>query len=325
MSSPSKFTLETTAEEVAATFVDEIKGKNVLVTGTSVNGIGCNSASSIAKYANLVIVTGYNEERLKLTEEFIKKETPTANVRRLVLDLSSLSAVRKAAAEVNAYPEPIHVLISNAAAAIGPFKLTVDNLESQMATSHVGPFLFTKLIANKLLAAGTPTYVPRIVYVSSEAHFHGTGVNFDTLGKPDKEKYHPLETYCQIKSAGVSMAMEVSKRSGGEINGYSCTPGVVLTNMNQKPESLEWMQMIGVIGPDGKPDYDKFKWKSLSQGAATVIAAAFDPSLNDAPGSYLTEDSVADNTKRAAHSADPAQREKLWSMTEEIVGEKFTF
>jgi hypothetical protein len=46
---------------------------------------------------------------LRLTEEAIKKEVPGANVRPLVLDLTSLAAVRKAAAEVNAYAEPLHV------------------------------------------------------------------------------------------------------------------------------------------------------------------------------------------------------------------------
>lgn len=35
----------------------------VLITGTSVNGIGFEAARVIAKYANLVIITGYNAER----------------------------------------------------------------------------------------------------------------------------------------------------------------------------------------------------------------------------------------------------------------------
>jgi hypothetical protein len=47
--------------------------------------------------------------RLKLSEEAIKKDIPAANIRRLTLDLASLSGVRKAAEEVNAYSEPIHV------------------------------------------------------------------------------------------------------------------------------------------------------------------------------------------------------------------------
>ncbi|KAF7364698.1 Short-chain dehydrogenase/reductase family protein [Mycena venus] len=131
MSLPT-FTSATTAEDVAAAFAEQIRGKNVLITGTSINGIGFETAHVLAKYANLVIITGYNSERLRLSEEAIKKEVPTANIRQLVLDLSSLAAVRKAAAEVNAYPEPLHVLIHNAAASGGKFKLTVDGLESQM-------------------------------------------------------------------------------------------------------------------------------------------------------------------------------------------------
>jgi len=59
-----------------------------------------------------VIITGYNAERLQLSADGIRKEVPTANIRTLVLDLSSLAAVRKAAEEVNAYSEPLHVLPS---------------------------------------------------------------------------------------------------------------------------------------------------------------------------------------------------------------------
>jgi NAD(P)-dependent dehydrogenase (short-subunit alcohol dehydrogenase family) len=110
----------------------------VLVTGTSPNGIGFETARVIAKHANLVIITGYNLERygiyfsitrapnprninaepavctrLKLSEDAIKREVPTANIRPLVLDLSSLAAVRTTAAEINAYPEVLHVRASS--------------------------------------------------------------------------------------------------------------------------------------------------------------------------------------------------------------------
>lgn len=63
----------------------------------------------MAPYASLLIISGYNAERLKLSEEALKKEFPAVNVRTLTLDLSSLASVRAAAAEVNAYPEPLHV------------------------------------------------------------------------------------------------------------------------------------------------------------------------------------------------------------------------
>ncbi|KAJ6552737.1 short-chain dehydrogenase [Mycena capillaripes] len=319
-----EFTFNTTAEEVATAFSQEIKGKNVLITGTSLNGIGFETARVIAKHANLVIITGYNDERLKLSEDAIKKESPSANVRRLTLDLSSLASVRKAAAEVNTYSEPIHVLVHNAAAGIGPFKLTVDGLESQMATDHVGPFLFTKLLAPKILASATTSYTPRVVFVSSGAHAFGPGVNFDTIANPIPEKYTAAGAYFEAKSANILTAIEISKRSKGAINAYSLHPGVIFTNINQKEEAIPEMQALGILGPDGQPNTEKFQWKTIPQGAATTVAAAFDPRINDKPGAYL-DDSTVKNESVVAHSSDPANAARLWTATEKIIGEEFTF
>ncbi|KAJ6537218.1 hypothetical protein DFH09DRAFT_1324326 [Mycena vulgaris] len=323
MSLPT-FSFSTTADDVASAFVGEIQGKNALITGTSLNGIGFEAALVIAKYANLVIITGYNSERLRLSEKVIKKEVPAANIRRLTLDLSSLAASRTAAAEVNAYPEPLHVLIHNAAASVGPFRLTQDNLELQMATDHIGPFLLTKLVAPKLRAAATASYVPRVVFVSSSAHATGTGVNFSTMGAPDPNKYDGFEAYFQAKSANALMAIELSNRSKGKINAYSVHPGVINTNIMQKEEGISYLQGFDILDANGKPNTEKFEWKTLPQGAATTVAAAFDTRLNGKPGAYLS-DSTEANKDRAPHSSDAANAEKLWSVTEEIIGENFTF
>ncbi|KAJ6554964.1 hypothetical protein DFH09DRAFT_1365927 [Mycena vulgaris] len=320
MSLPT-FTSTTTSEEVVEAFSAQIAGKNVLITGTSLNGLGFEAARAIAKHANLVIITGYNLERLKLSEEAIKKDVPSASIRPLVLDLSSLAAVRKAAAEVNAYPEPIHVLVNNAVGPMSSFKLTVDSLESQMATAHIGPFLFTKLIAPKLLAAGTASFTPRVVFVSSTAHASGPGINLLTVRHPDPATPASV-SYSQAKCANILAAMELSKRSHGKINAYSLHPGVIFTNGCNNPETKVTLQGTGILGPDGKPT-TKSEWKTLSQGAATTVAAAFDTRLDDKPGTYLV-DCVEANDQVAPHcSADTA--EKLWTITEEIVGESFTF
>ncbi|KAJ7162904.1 NAD-P-binding protein [Mycena filopes] len=323
MSLPT-FDINTTAEEVATTFAEQIQGKNVLVTGTSINGIGFETARVFAKHANLVIITGYNAERLKLSEEAIKKEMPTANIRPLVLDLTSLAAVRKAAAEVNAYAEPLHIVIHNAAAAIGPFKPTADNFEAQMATGHIGPFLFTKLIAPKILAAGTKGYTPRVVILSSSAHAMGPGVDLEWLARPDAAKYTPFEAYFQSKSATIMTALELCKRSKGKINAYTVQPGVIFTNIAQKEESRAGMQAMGFLTPEGLPNTTKIFWKTIPQGAATTLVAAVDTRLDATPGAYL-DDCVVANEKVAAHSSDATNAANLWETTEGIVGEKFTF
>ncbi|KAJ7663523.1 hypothetical protein B0H17DRAFT_309181 [Mycena rosella] len=324
MSTEPKFSFATTAEDVGTAFATEIRGKNVLITGTSINGLGFEAARVIAKYANLVVITGYDAARLKLSEDAIKQEVPTANIHRLTLNLSSLANVRNAAEEVNSYPEPLHVLIHNAAAAMGPFKLTVDKLENQFATNHVGPFLLTKLLTPKLLAGATPTYAPRVVFVASAAHAFCKGIDLDVLAQPDEAKYQMSDAYFQAKCANILTAIELSRRSKGTLNAYSLHPGLIATNMSQQVHAVAEFKTLGMLGPDGLPNHDKFTWKTIPQGAATTVATAFDPRLDDKPGAYLKDCSVATETV-AAHSSDPANAEKLWTITEEIIGETFTF
>ncbi|KAJ7626597.1 hypothetical protein DFH06DRAFT_1339286 [Mycena polygramma] len=321
--SPS-FSAATTADEVATAFAKEIQGKNVLVTGTTVGGIGFETARALAKDANLVIITGRNAEKLKIAEDKMKSEVPSANIRPLVVELSSLASVRKAAAEVNTYPEPLHILINNAAGGSWDFELTEDNIVSQMAANHVGPFLLTKLLTPKLLAARTAEYTPRVIFVSSAVQAGGTGVNFDTLVKPDPAGYEPTQMYGQTKAANVISAIELSKRSKGQINAYSLHPGVIWTNGMRKEEAADEMRKLGVLTADGQPNTEKFPFKTLGQGAATTVVAALDPALNDKPGAYLVDCNVA-NEAVAVHCSDPANGEKLWAITEKLMGETFAF
>lgn len=161
---------------------------------------------------------------------------PSANLRPLILDLSSLAAIRTAAADSQIhctveqqffYSGTVYdikqVLINDAAAAVGPFKLAVDNLESQIATDIIGPFLLTKPLTPKIPAARTGHYTPRVIFLSSGSH----GVNFDPLGRPDKARYKPMDAYYnyQAKSACILVAIELSKRSKAQFNAFSLDPG----------------------------------------------------------------------------------------------------
>ncbi|KAF7348057.1 NAD(P)-binding protein [Mycena sanguinolenta] len=300
------FTPTTTAEDVAAAFADQVRGKNVLITGTTKDGIGFEAARVLAK--------------LRLSEEAIKKETPGANIRQLILDLTSLSAVRKAAAEVNSYPEPLHVLIHNAGVG-GGFKLTVDGFETQMATNHIEPFLLTKLLAPKLLAARTEKHIPRVVVVASEGHAM-VPLDLDTVAHPNPKTFDLFGSYCQSKAANVLFATELSRRAKGKINVYSLHPGAIPTNSIKKEDTKAALISMGALTPDGLPNPEFMTWKTLGQGAATTLTAAFDTRLESKSGAYLV-DSVVANEKVAPHCSDPETAAKLWTISEEIIGEKF--
>nr|GAT52502.1 NAD(P)-binding protein [Mycena chlorophos] len=310
------FSSKTTAQEVADALVDEIRGKNVLITGTSQNGIGFEAARVISQYASLVIITGYNAERLQLAEDAIKQDVPEARIRRLSLDLSSLNAVRQAAAEVNAYAEPLHVVLHNAAAPIGDFNLTVDILESQLAVGHVGPFVFTKLIAPKLLSStSSSTSPPRVVFLSSAGHSAGLRVDLDFLKNPRPERSSAYATYARTKSAAVLMAAELSRRSHGKINAYSLHPGTIFTNIFTKGDGPRIGKGAGMLDATGQPSPAFGAWKSIPQGASTMLVAAFDPRLEDSPGAYLSDCTIS--SRYVGH--------ETLDTTEDIIGEKFGF
>ncbi|KAF7318993.1 Short-chain dehydrogenase/reductase family protein [Mycena chlorophos] len=289
MSLPT-FSFETTAYEVADALSSQIAGKNVLVTGTSLQGIGFDTACSIAKHAGLVVITGYNAERLDLSAAAIHKAVPTANV-----------------PEVNAYPEPLHVLIHNAADTSGMYTITDDDIERQIAVAHFGPFLLTKLLLPKLLSSTSPTWLPRVVIVASEAHTFGPGIDFAHLRKPlpgSKQETEGFLRYHEVKVANIFLH-----------------PGVIYTGAFTKEAVIPALKIVGTLTEDGKPA-PNHPWKTLAQGAATTVAAAFDPRLDGQSGAYLVDSNEANNL-RTAPASDQANVDKLWKMTEEILGEDF--
>ncbi|KAK7022610.1 short-chain dehydrogenase/reductase family protein [Favolaschia claudopus] len=304
------FSFNTTAEEVGNIFADEIRGKTVLITGTSLKGIGFETARVIAKYAKLLIIAGYNEERLKLSEDAIKKETPSANIYRLTIDLSSLASVRKAAAEINALPDPLHVLINNAAATRTGFtlQLTADNIELQYATNHVGPWLFTNLLIPKLLASSPQNYTkPRVIFLSSDTHYWGPGVDFALLEHPTarerEAEFDAFKTYWGTKCTPILTASEVTRRTGGRVAGFSLAPGMIFTGALEEPAVAEVLKAGGFLSAEGKP-VEEHPWKTLEQGAATTMTAAFDTRLEDKGGTFLSDCNIKD---AAEHSTDPVR------------------
>lgn len=315
----------TTSDEAAQALASQIQGKNVLITGTTWGGLGAETARVVSKYgAALVIVAGRNQKSLDETIQKIKEETPDANLRSLIIDLASLQSVRHAAAEVNGYEEAIDVLINNAAVMATPYFETKDNIEGQLATNHLGPFLFTNLILPRIFASTTGE--PRIVNVSSSAH-HFSPIIFEGPGFFAGETYDKWVAYGQSKTANILFAKELSDRYKTKgLLAYSLNPGSIDTNL-QRHIDREAEMKTGIQDYNGNemmtPEFLKhLVRKTLSQGASTVIVAAFDLTIKADSGLYL-DNARIDNESVKEWALNKYNSNRLWDMSEEMVGQLF--
>ena len=338
MTSHTEFNAETNATDVAKVFSDSIKGKTVLITGVGPNGLGQATADAIAaQQPNLIIISGRSKEKLNASQAALHAYFPSVPVRQLILDLSSQKSVRAAAAEVNAYTENIDVVINNAGVMAIPKRTTTeDGIEMQLGTNHIGHFLFTNLILSKLKAAAqtAPAGSTRIINVSSSGHnfspFRFSDYNFDGKRVPaseapndeatqlsqspgNTEGYHPWVAYGQSKTANILFSVYLAKHlSKFGIKSFALHPGAIMTDLGR--------HMTGEMMDNVIETFDNLVLKTQDQGAATTVVAAFDPSLKTESGVYLNDCQIGEAKVWA--TAEPAAN-RLWDLSEELVGQKF--
>ncbi|GAA5883667.1 hypothetical protein JCM16303_004755 [Sporobolomyces ruberrimus] len=317
MAIPSSFNFHSTASEVSSHYESEIKGKTVLVTGVSPNGLGAEASRAIAESGpKLLILAGRSIEKIKQTQDEIKKAAPDVETKVLILDLATFETSKKAAEEVLSWDMPIDVLINNAGImALSEKTLSDDGYELQFASNHLGPFIFT----NTILPALRRSSSPRIVSVSSWGH-HLSDVYYDD--PKAEQSYDKWKWYGSTKTANVQFAVALTKRG---ITSVSLHPGAIRTELLRHLSREDEIAMgklspfpFRFINEDGTPG-TKWEFKKLSEGAATHIVAAFEPSLKG--GEYLDDCQIQSEVEE--YAVNPDNAEKLWKLSNEWTGSSF--
>jgi NAD(P)-dependent dehydrogenase (short-subunit alcohol dehydrogenase family) len=167
MSKPD-FGFETTAEEIAKAYTDQIQGKTILITGVTPNGLGLYAAKTLAAHSPRLLILAARSQRT--LDAAVAEINGACATKTLLVDLSSIKNVRAAADTVNSWSDvpTIDVVINNAGIMATLFAKTEDGIEQQLATNHIGHFLLTNLIMEKVIAAKG-----RVVSVSSGGHLYG--------------------------------------------------------------------------------------------------------------------------------------------------------
>ncbi|KAK5092889.1 hypothetical protein LTR24_004803 [Lithohypha guttulata] len=310
----------TTGQMVVEVFPQQVKDKIILITGANPGGIGGSTATSLAVASpKLLILAGRGQARLAETIENIKKVNPAVTCKPLILDLSSQESCRKAAKEVMEASDVPHidVLINNAGVMdIQERTLSPEGIEMQFATNHIGHFIFTNLIFPKV-AAAAKTAIPgatRIINLSSRAVVYGP-VRFSDYNFTKCEKDLPESDHMSKEVR--AMWNEHEDKPYIPQAAY-VHPGAVSTDLARHldPEKLK-----AAIEGFKKTAPGMF-WKDLEQGCSTTLVAALDPK-NTKDDILWADCHVAGWAPE--WSTDPGKAEQLWKLSEQLVGQEFSY
>lgn len=301
------FDAMSTADDVLAGV--DLRGRRALITGAS-TGLGKETARALAAAGASVVLGVRSADKGEAARASIVETVAGADVEVAVFDLSSLASIRAFGAAFAADGRPLHLLVNNAGVMATPFERTADGFELQFGTNHLGHFALTQHLLPQLIASAPS----RIVNLSSEGH-RTAGVDFDDPNY-ERRPYDMWQSYGQAKSANVLFTLELQRRFGGQgVSAYAVHPGMVNTELSRYMTREAIKELLDRVRSAPTNSSGKVSYKSIPQGAATTVYAA--TSTEPPPGSYLADCAVA---TAAAHATDPADAERLWALSEHLVG-----
>jgi NAD(P)-dependent dehydrogenase (short-subunit alcohol dehydrogenase family) len=304
----------------------DLKGKRVLVTGVSA-GLGVETARALA---------AHGAEVVGAARDLIKAERATADVRAqasnggnlalVELDLASLKSVRACADALVADGRRFDVVIANAGVMRTPFGHTGDGFETQFGTNHLGHFVLVNRITALIAPGG------RLVNVSSSGHRY-SDVDLDDPNFAHTP-YDPMVAYGRSKTANILFAVEFDRRHRARgVRATALHPGGIKTELGRhmRPDELDNLvaQINAQLAQSGQPP---FQWKTIPQGAATSVWAAFVAAADAVGGRYCENCQVSSVTDGLispvsagvrSYALDSERAKALWTRSEEMVGERF--
>jgi NAD(P)-dependent dehydrogenase (short-subunit alcohol dehydrogenase family) len=272
-----------------------MQGNVCLVTGANA-GLGKAAALGLAKLGATVVLACRDQARGEAALAEIKAASHNEAVELLLVDLSSLVSVRRAASEFTQRHQRLDVLINNA----GIFKrqrtLTVDGLETMFATNHLGPFLLTNLLLETLKASA----LARILTITAPST---STLNFDDL--QGEQRFSALGAFGASKACNLLFTYELARRLEGKgVTSNAIHPGLVKsTLMKEAAAPIRFFTGLISVSPE--------------KAAAVPVYYASSPEVAGVTGKFFRGKKAISSS---AYSLDPANQRRLWEVSEKLVG-----
>lgn len=291
----------------------DLSGKTYLITGGN-SGIGLEAAKMLGKAGGDIVIASRDPVKGEAAVDTVG-EVSAGKVAQLTLDLADLSSVRSAAEEARGRFGSIDALINNAGIMQTPETRTTDGYELQLATNHLGHFLWTGLLFDRV-----DQDHGRIVTVTSIAHKFGR-IDFDDLMMT--KGYSPMQAYGQSKLANMFFALELDRRlkaKGSAIKSIACHPGYSNTNLQSTGPGSLWSFLYSMTNP--------LMAQSATKGAIpTVLAAAGSEAL---AGAYYGPTGIGDSRGPvgdafvAPRALSEEKAARLWEESERLTDFEWT-
>ena len=286
--------------------VADMTGKTVVVTGAN-SGIGLETALALAQAGARVAITARDAGRGQAAMEDLRRRSGSESVELVVFDLGELASVRAGAEEILRRLERIDVLVNNAGIVLSDRRVTPDGIEATFAVNHLGPFLLTQLLLERLKASAPA----RIVNVASTAHKGARrGLDFGDL--QSERRYSAMSVYAKSKLANIYFTIELARRLAGTGVTANCLhPGTVATGYGRDGDTHGVLTFgLKLIKP---------VILTAAQGARTSVYLASSPAVEGVSGEYFIRCRQRRPSKVAG---DPEAALRLWEASEKLIAER---
>jgi NAD(P)-dependent dehydrogenase (short-subunit alcohol dehydrogenase family) len=288
--------------------IPSMHGKTVVITGGN-SGIGKAAAVDLARAGARVVITARSQERGTAAMADIVAASGSEHVELSVFDLADLSSVRAGAADLLERCPQIDVLLNNAGLILTQRTLSADGYEATFAINHLGPFLLTELLRERLIESAPS----RIVNVASTAHaFARRGMAFEDLMA--ERSYKQMEVYGRSKLANILFTTELADRLAGTgVTANSLHPGSVATGYARDGDTTGFMAWgIKVFAPFSL---------TPEQGGRTSVYLCSSPEVDGVTGTYFAK---CKPKTPSANARDRAAATRLWEVSEQLVEQAAT-
>jgi retinol dehydrogenase-12 len=282
-----------------------LNNKTVVISGAT-NGIGKAAAIELSKENPKLLFTYRNQSLADEVLAEIKDISPNTQVQSVYCDFSDQDSIKKCTNEINNLCANIDVLINNAGVVNTSYHETGEGIENTFAVNHLGYFLFTNLLLQKLKGDDET----RIVNVSSAAHSFVKEMQWEDINYKNNFG-QGLRSYGQSKLANLLFTRYLAiKLSTDNISVNAIHPGGVNTSLGSQNKAWYSKPLRLILKPF---------FRSPLKGAESIIYLATKQD-DGVTGEYFVDSKIH---KSSAYSKNLEEAHKLWDLSEKLVSQTF--